>query len=133
MISLHSINSIASVANVYDGNGAGGAKENQAGLIKFSTAKKNGSIEIKFNTGILVSKVVINCHAFSKNENNGTNTSMYLAVNDLDKVAAPYNADATPEDIEFVIENGSNTVKINATGRVVMYSISFYSSKAKKD
>lgn len=58
---------------------------------------------------------------------------MYLAVNDLDKIAAPYNADATPEDIEFVIENGSNTVKINATGRVVMYSISFYSLKAKKD
>lgn len=127
------IDSITNIANVYDGNGAGGAKENQAGLIKFSTAKKNGSIEIKFNTGILVSKVVINCHAFNKNENNGTNTSMYLAVNDLDKVAAPYNADATPEDIEFVIENGSNTVKINATGRVVMYSISFYSSKAKKD
>lgn len=127
------IDSITNIANVYDGNGAGGAKENQAGLIKFSTDKKNGSIEIKFNTGILVSKVVINCHAFNKNENNGTNTSMYLAVNDLDKVAAPYNADATPEDIEFVIENGSNTVKINATGRVVMYSISFYSSKAKKD
>lgn len=127
------IESITNIVNVYDGNGASGAKENQAGLIKFSTAKKNGSIEIKFNTGILVSKVVINCHAFYKNEDNGTNTSMYLAVNDLDKVAAPYNADATPEDIEFVIENGSNTIKINATGRVVMYSISFYSSKAKKD
>ena len=127
------IDSITNIANVYDGNGASGAKENQAGLIKFSTSKKNGSIEIKFNTGILVSKVVINCHAFYKNENNGTNTSMYLAVNDLDKIAAPYNADATPEDIEFVIENGSNTVKINATGRVVMYSISFYSLKAKKD
>lgn len=127
------IDSITNIANVYDGNGAGGAKENQAGLIKFSTSKKNGSIEIKFNTGILVSKVVINCHAFYKNDKNGTNTSMYLAVNDLDKIAAPYNADATPEDIEFVIENGSNTIKINATGRVVMYSISFYSSKAKKD
>lgn len=127
------IESITDIANVYDGNGASGAKENQAGLIKFSTSKKNGSIEIKFNTGVLVSKVVINCHAFYKNDKNGTNTSMYLAVNDLDKIAVPYNADATPEDIEFVIENGSNTVKINATGRVVMYSISFYSSKAKKD
>ena len=127
------IESITDIANVYDGNGASGAKENQAGLIKFSTSKKNGSIEIKFNTGILVSKVVINCHAFYKNDKNSTNTSMYLAVNDLDKIAAPYNADATPEDIEFVIENGSNTIKINATGRVVMYSISFYSSKAKKD
>lgn len=127
------IESITEIANVFDGNGAGGAKENQAGLIKFSTSKKNGSIEIKFNTGVLVSKVVINCHAFYKNDKNGTNTSMYLAVNDLDKIAAPYNADATPEDIEFVIENGSNTVKINATGRVVMYSISFYSLKAKKD
>lgn len=127
------IESITEIANVFDGNGAGGAKENQAGLIKFSTSKKNGSIEIKFNTGVLVSKVVINCHAFYKNDKNGTNTSMYLAVNDLDKVAAPYNADATPEDIEFVIENGSNTVKINATGRFVAYSISFYSLKAKKD
>ena len=136
-----SINSITSVTKVYDGNGKGGAKDGQFGLIKFGTKDKNGSITIKFNTGVLVSKVVINCHSFYINDSNSTNTTDFVAVNDLTPVAAPYNETATPENVEFVIENGSNEVTIKSYnpkstskgGRVVVYSISFYSSKAKKD
>ena len=141
MTGTDSINSITSVAKVYDGNGLGGAKDGQFGLIKFGTKDKNGSITIKFNTGVLVSKVVINCHSFYINDSNSTNTTDFVAVNDLTPVAAPYNATATPEDVEFVIENGSNEVTIKSYnpkstskgGRFVAYSISFYSSKAKKD
>ena len=141
MTGTDSINSITSVAKVYDGNGKGGAKDGKAGLIKFGIKKENGSITIKFNTGVLVSKVVINCHSFSINDSNSTNTTDFVAVNDLTPVAAPYNATATPEDVEFVIENGSNEVTIKSYnpkstsngGRFVEYSISFYSSKAKKD
>lgn len=141
MTGTDSINSITSVTKVYDGNGAGGAKDGKAGLIKFGIKKENGSITIKFNTGVLVSKVVINCHSFYINDSNSTNTTDFVAVNDLTPVAAPYNATATPEDVEFVIENGSNEVTIKSYnpkstskgGRFVAYSISFYSSKAKKD
>lgn len=141
MTGTDSINSITSVTKVYDGNGLGGAKDGQFGLIKFGTKDKNGSITIKFNTGVLVSKVVINCHSFYINDSNSTNTTDFVAVNDLTPVAAPYNATATPEDVEFVIENGSNEVTIKSYnpkstskgGRFVAYSISFYSSKAKKD
>lgn len=141
MTGTDSINSITSVAKVYDGNGLGGAKAEKAGLIKFGTSKANGSITIKFNTGVLVSKVVINCHSFYINDSNSTNTTDFVAVNDLTPVAAPYNATATPEDVEFVIENGSNEVTIKSYnqkspskgGRFVAYSISFYSLKAKKD
>lgn len=141
MTGTDSINSITSVTKVYDGNGLGGAKDGQFGLIKFGTKDKNGSITIKFNTGVLVSKVVINCHSFYINDNNSTNTTDFVAVNDLTPVAAPYNATATPENVEFVIENGSNEVTIKSYnpkstskgGRFVAYSISFYSSKAKKD
>lgn len=141
MTGTDSINSITSVTKVYDGNGLGGAKDGQFGLIKFGTKDKNGSITIKFNTGVLVSKVVINCHSFYINDSNSTNTTDFVAVNDLTPVAAPYNATATPENVEFVIENGSNEVTIKSYnpkstskgGRFVAYSISFYSSKAKKD
>ena len=141
MTGTDSINSITSVTKVYDGNGTGGAKDGQFGLIKFGTSKANGSITIKFNTGVLVSKVVINCHSFYKNDSNSTNTTDFVAVNDLTPIAAPYNETATPENVEFVIENGSNEVTIKSYnpkntskgGRFVAYSISFYSSKAKKD
>lgn len=141
MTGTDSINSITSVTKVYDGNGMGGAKDGQFGLIKFGTSKANGSITIKFNTGVLVSKVVINCHSFYINDSNSTNTTDFVAVNDLTPIAAPYNETATPENVEFVIENGSNEVTIKSYnpkstskgGRFVAYSISFYSSKAKKD
>ena len=141
MTGTDSINSITSVAKVYDGNGMNGAKDGQFGLIKFGASKANGSITIKFNTGVLVSKVVINCHSFYINDSNSTNTTDFVAVNDLTPVAAPYNETATPENVEFVIENGSNEVTIKSYnprstskgGRFVAYSISFYSSKAKKD
>ena len=141
MTGTDSINSITSVTKVYDGNGTGGAKDGQFGLIKFGTSKANGSITIKFNTGVLVSKVVINCHSFYINDSNSTNTTDFVAVNDITPVAAPYNETATPENVEFVIENGSNEVTIKSYnpkntskgGRFVAYSISFYSSKAKKD
>lgn len=142
MTGTDSINSITSVTKVYDGNGMGGAKDGQFGLIKFGTSKANGSITIKFNTGVLVSKVVINCHSFyALSTKNPTNTENFIGVNDITPVAAPYNETATPENVEFVIENGSNEVTIKSYnpkgtskgGRFVAYSISFYSSKAKKD
>ena len=142
MTGTDSINSITSVTKVYDGNGKGGAKDGKFGLIKFGTGDKNGSITIKFNTGVLVSKVVINCHSFyASSTKYPTNTDNFIGVNDITPVAAPYNETATPENVEFVIENGSNEVTIKSYnpkntskgGRFVAYSISFYSSKAKKD
>ena len=136
------IDSIISVENVYDGNGDGGGKAKSAGLLKVGKKKGNGSIIIKFNTGVLVSKVVINCHSFyALSTDHPTNTSNFIGVNDITPVAAPYNETATPEDVEFIVDNGSNEITIksyNPTststgGLFVMYSVSFYSSKAKKD
>lgn len=136
------IDSIISVENVYDGNGDGGGKAKSAGLLKVGKKKGNGSIIIKFNTGVLVSKVVINCHSFyALSTDHPMNTSNFIGVNDITPVAAPYNETATPEDVEFIVDNGSNEITIksyNPTststgGLFVMYSVSFYSSKAKKD
>ena len=130
------ISSVTATTKVYDGNQTGGIGDNVAGLLKFGTSKVNGSITIKMNEGTNITKVVLNCHSFYKvSTQHPTNTTNFVKVNDLDAVAAPYNADGTGEDVEFVLSSATDEITIASegtngeTGRFVIYSVSFYTAK----
>lgn len=130
------ISSVTATTKVYDGNQKGGIGDNVAGLLKFGTTSVNGSITIKMNAGTNIAKVVLNCHSFYKlSEKFPTNSTNFVKVNDLDAVAAPYNADGTGEDVEFVLSSATDEITIASegangkVGRFVMYSVSFYTTK----
>ncbi len=132
------VSSVTDVKTVTDGSKNGGAYgDNHAGLLKFGTGKANGSITIKMNEGTNIAKVVVNCHSFYKiDASHPTNTSNFVKVNDLDAVAAPYNADGTGEDVEFVLNSATDEITIaseaangGAGGRIVVFSVSFYTAK----
>lgn len=129
------ISSVTAVTKVYDGNQTGGIGA-LPGLIKFGTSSVNGSITIKMNEGTNITKVVLNCHSFYKiSEAYPTNDSNFVKINDLDAVAAPYNADGTGEDLEIELSSATDEITIASegangkTGRFVMYSVSFYTTK----
>ena len=129
------ISSVTAVTKVYDGNQTGGIGA-LPGLIKFGTSSVNGSITIKMNEGTNITKVVLNCHSFYKvSEQYPINDSNFVKVNDLDAVAAPYNAEGTGEDLEIELNSATDEITIASegangkTGRFVMYSVSFYTTK----
>ena len=129
------ISSVTAVTKVYDGNQTGGIGA-LPGLIKFGTSSVNGSITIKMNEGTNITKVVLNCHSFYKTSATyPINNSNFVKINDLDAVAAPYNADGTGEDLEIVLGSATDEITIASegangkTGRFVMYSVSFYTTK----
>ena len=129
------ISSVTAVTKVYDGNQTGGIGA-LPGLIKFGTSSVNGSITIKMNEGTNITKVVLNCHSFYKTSATyPINNSNFVKINDLDAVAAPYNADGTGEDLEIELGSATDEITIASegangkTGRFVMYSVSFYTTK----
>lgn len=129
------ISSVTAVTKVYDGNQTGGIGA-LPGLIKFGTSSVNGSITIKMKEGTNITKVVLNCHSFYKvSATYPTNNSNFVKINDLDAVAAPYNADGTGEDLEIELSSATDEITIASegangkTGRFVMYSVSFYTTK----
>ncbi len=129
------ISSVTAVTKVYDGNQTGGIGA-LPGLIKFGTSSVNGSITIKMNEGTNITKVVLNCHSFYKmSDSYPTNDSNFVKINDLDAVAAPYNAEGTGEDLEIELNSATDEITIASegangkTGRFVMYSVSFYTTK----
>lgn len=129
------ISSVTAVTKVYDGNQTGGIGA-LPGLIKFGTSSVNGSITIKMNEGTNITKVVLNCHSFYKmSDSYPTNDSNLIKINDLDAVAAPYNAEGTGEDLEIELNSATDEITIASegangkTGRFVMYSVSFYTTK----
>ena len=129
------ISSVTNVSKVYDGNSSGGIGS-LAGILKFGATDYNGTITIKMNDGTNITKVVLNCHSYYKlDESRPENTSNFVKVNDLDSVAAPYNADGIGEDVEFEFSSATDEITIASdgatgkTGRFILYSISFYTSK----
>lgn len=110
----------ATASKVYSGNGKGGAKNNQAGLLKFSTSKANGSLEITLSK--MVNKVVLSGHDFYAASDSYPTTSNKVNINGVE-VANPYTAEATPADMVFELSAAASVITINATGRFCLYSI----------
>ena len=133
---ISAISSVTNVDTVADGNKNGGIGDNKTGFLKFGSSSISGSITIKMNAGTSITKVVINCHSFYKQSDSfPTNMSNFVKVNDLEAVAAPYNVDGTGEDVEFELNKATDEITIASDGinmkggRIVVYSISFYTSK----
>ena len=125
------ITSYADIASVYDGNGKGGAKDGQNGMIKFGTKDKQGTITL--NTSENVSKVDVEFHSFyAKSSKYPNNTSNYLSVNGEVKVA-PYNETGAPEVVSYELTAPSTSVTLKScdaagtgAGRICVYSITLY-------
>lgn len=117
--------SSVAVTSVYNGNAAGGAYPNTAGLLKFGTSSVNGELTLTFAESIQISKVVVNCHDWNKLSDKYPTNSNQLSVNDSEAQLLPYNAEGTPADLTFEIA-ASNVVKIASTGRVFVFSITLY-------
>lgn len=125
------ITSYADIVSVYDGNGKGGAKNGQNGMLKFGTKDKQGTITL--NTSENVSKVDVEFHSFyAKSSQYPNNTTNYLSVNGEVKVA-PYNETATPEVVSYELTAPSTSVTLKScdaagtgAGRVCVYSITLY-------
>lgn len=125
------ITSYADIASVYDGNGKGGAKDGQNGMLKFGTKDKQGTITL--NTSENVSKVDVEFHSFyAKSSKYPNNTSNYLSVNGEVKVA-PYNETGAPEVVSYELTTPSTSVTLKScdaagtgAGRICVYSITLY-------
>lgn len=124
--------SYSNVSKVYNGNGTGGAKPDAEGLIKMGASKAQGTFTLTLNDGVTVSKVVVSFHSFyALSDQYPENTTNFLAVNGVSK-AAPYNAEATPEEVTFDI-TASGTITFTSqnadgsgAGRVCLYSVALY-------
>ena len=113
--------SVASLSKVYNGNGSGGAHQNEAGLIKTGTGSAAGEMTVKF--GALFNKVVINCHDFyAKSDDHPTNSNT-VAVNGSDPVLAPYNTTGEWADLTFGSLTDTDTLKLDFANRVTIKSI----------
>ncbi len=118
--------------NITDGNGTGGAFENTAGLIKFSTSKLVGSLKLTFGT-MKVVKVDILCHDWYKDTGNGYTNEATVSVNGGTAQNAPYTTTATPETLSFTISESSDvsitTAPVSsskAAGRIFVFAITVY-------
>ena len=125
------VTSYADIASVYDGNGKGGAKDGQNGMLKFGTKDKQGTITL--NTSENISKVDVEFHSFyAKSSKYPNNTSNYLSVNGEVKVA-PYNETGAPEVVSYELTAPSTSVTLKScdaagtgAGRICVYSITLY-------
>jgi len=121
-------NSLTSVTatKVYEGNGQGGAYENQSGFLKMGASKDNGELTLTFADGIKVTKVEITCHDWYTQSDTYPTNSNTVAVNDSTPVLAPYNQNGTPEVMTFTLEEATNIVKIVSAKRIFVFSITVY-------
>lgn len=121
-------NSLTSVTatKVYEGNGQGGAYENQSGFLKMGASKENGELTLTFADGIKVTKVEITCHDWYTQSDTYPTNSNTVAVNDSTPVLAPYNQNGTPEVMTFTLEEATNIVKIVSAKRIFVFSITVY-------
>lgn len=111
------------VTKIYDGNGTGGAWENQSGFIKSGKRDVAGQLVLTFVEGKEVAKVEIKCHDFySKNSANPTNTNT-ISVNGSAATLVPYTETATPGVLTFDLTTASNVVTIDITNRAVIFEI----------
>ena len=121
---------------LYEGNGNGGAFENQAGFIRLGKSSENGSLTLTFASNVQITKIVITCHDWYKSsEQYPTNTNL-VAVNGSEATLAPYTADGTYGTLTFEFD-GTNVVAISTsssqsgkTGRIFIQSITVYGTVA---
>lgn len=111
---------------MYEGNGQGGAYENQSGFLKMGASKNNGELTLTFADGIKVTKVEITCHDWYTQSDTYPTNSNTVAVNDSTPVLAPYNQNGTPEVMTFTLEEATNIVKIVSAKRIFVFSITVY-------
>ncbi len=114
------VSEVTTVTKVSNGNGSGGAHENEKGLIKFGTSKVNGTFAITLTKE--VNKVTLNYHDFYKSSADYSSTKNTFTINDVTK-ANPYNATAAGEDVVFELATASNTLTFTANGRAVVFSM----------
>ena len=121
-------NSLTAVTatKVYEGNGQGGAYENQSGFLKMGASKENGELTLTFADGVKVTKVEITCHDWYTQSDTYPTNSNTVAVNDSTPVLAPYNQNGTPEVMTFTLEEATNIVKIVSAKRIFVFSITVY-------
>ncbi len=113
------------MTKVYDGNGSGGAKNGQSGMLKFGTSSANGSMTLNFGDK-KVTKVEIKCHDFQKKSEQYPTTKTTIAVNGGEAQAVPYNETAEAAVVTFELAEGASEITINASGRLVIYEIVVY-------
>lgn len=111
------------VMNIYEGNGQGGAYENQSGFLKTGTSKAAGQLVLTFAEGKKATKVEIKCHDWYKSDAIHPTNSNSVAVNDSDAVLAPYNTEGTPAVLTFELDGTSNVVTLDFTNRVFIFEI----------
>ncbi len=117
----------ATVTKVYDGAGAGGAHENQTGLLKFGTGKVSGSLVLTLSKS--VSKVTVNIHDYYAKSESYPTGSNQIVVNGTEK-QCPYNETGSAENLSFDI-SASSTITIESknvtegkSGRFYVFSLS---------
>lgn len=111
---------------VYEGNGQGGAYENQSGFLKMGASKDNGELTLTFADGMKVTKIEINCHDWVTASDKYPTNSNTVAVNDCTPVLAPHNENGTPEVMTFTLAEATNIVKIVSAKRIFVFSITVY-------
>ncbi len=124
---------ISEINLFYEGNGRGGALENQGGMLKFGKGDENA--KLVFTANETIKKMVLNCHSFYvSSEEYPVNDTNLIKVNGADAVALPYNANATGEDLEFTIDSktvtietaNNNPTEYTTAGRGFLFSLTLY-------
>lgn len=96
------INEVTATEKVFNGNGSGGAHQNENGMLKFGTGKGNGSFTVTLAASI--TKVTVKCHDFYAKSSDYPTGSNHIVVNGEDK-ACPYNETGNPEDLVFNVSS----------------------------
>ena len=114
---------VGNVSTVYNGNGSGGAFENQGGFLKLGSSKNDAVIELDFGT-TQISKVIIVNHDWYKKSSQFPTNSNSLVVNGNSQLAT-YTEEGTFGNTTFDI-TASSSITINSDGRVFVQAIYFY-------
>lgn len=114
------VSEVTAVSKVYNGNGSGGAHDNEKGLIKFATGSANASFTITLAQE--VNKITLNYHDFYKVSEKYPSTTNTFTINNVTKTN-PYNDTGTGEDVVFELTEASSTLEFATKGRAVAFSI----------
>lgn len=114
---------VGNVSTVYNGNGNGGAFENQGGFLKLGSSKNDAVIELDFGSTQISKVVVANHDWFKKNDEHPTNSNS-LIINDITHLSV-YTEDGIFGNTTFDI-TPSSTISLKTDGRVFVQAIYFY-------
>lgn len=115
------VNSIADVANVYDGNGTGGGfYENATGLIKLGKSKEAGKFTIVLNNDVIIAKVALYVEGWGSNDKLYVNEQEYS----LNRV------DTYGEFIIVTLIEETNIIEIKIDERGLIFGLELYGPNA---